>query len=179
MPSPLGHALAGFAAGWLVDPDPARPADCAGGFRAAVSRIVHSRRAWTYAAVGVAADLDLLAGLHSRYTHSVGVALGVSYWLARRRSSRAAWFSMAIAASYSSHVLLDWLAEDTTPPIGIMALWPFSSGFYMAPFQVFLGISRKYWLASAWKQDLVSVARELLILVPVAAVVALCRPGRR
>ena len=74
--------------------------------------------------------------------------------------------ALALGLSYGSHVLLDWLATDTSPPIGIMALWPFSSGFYLSPVTLFMGISRKYWLAAAWTQNAASVAWELLVVVP-------------
>ena len=67
------------------------------------------------------------------YTHSIGAVRLVAVW--RRRSgrrrrvcdagSRAA-LVVAAALAYGSHLLLDWLGDDTTPPIGIMALWPFS-----------------------------------------------------
>jgi hypothetical protein len=143
-------------------------------------RVVYSRRTWVYVAAGVAADADLLVGLHSRYTHSVGAALvtlAVALWVTRRRGAAGLRVSLAVAASYGSHILLDWLAQDTSPPLGIMALWPFSDGFFLSPVSVFLGISRKYWLASAWTQDAVSVAREVLILAPLAWVVGRFRSG--
>jgi membrane-bound metal-dependent hydrolase YbcI (DUF457 family) len=172
VPSPLGHALGGFAAGWLIAPEPA--GSSAGPDTAATSwwrRLVRSRRAWVYVAAGLVADLDLLVGLHSRYTHSLGAVLlilAVTLWWTRHRGRAALLLSLAVAASYGSHVLLDWLAEDTSPPIGIMALWPFDSGFFISPVHVFLGISRQYWLAPVWTQNIVAVARELVILAPLA-----------
>jgi len=42
-----------------------------------------------------------------------------------------------------------------------------------------MAISRKYWLAAIWTQNLVSVTRELLILVPVAVIVARFRTCRQ
>jgi membrane-bound metal-dependent hydrolase YbcI (DUF457 family) len=127
------------------------------------------------------ADLDLLVGLHSRYTHSIGavlLTLAVTLWWTRRRGRAALSVSVAVAASYGSHVLLDWLAQDTSPPLGVMALWPFDSSFFLSPVHVFLRISREYWLAAAWTQNVVSVARELLILVPLAWAVARFRLRR-
>lgn len=183
MPSPLGHALGGFAVGWLISPSPAVPRH--GGWSAlasSLSRVVRSPRAWLFAASGMVADLDLLVGLHSRYTHSVGAVLLVLaaglVWAARRRPVAVA-MPLAVAASYGSHVLLDWLANDTSPPLGIMALWPFDNGFYLSSLHVFMAISRKYWLAAIWTQNLVSVTRELLILVPVAVIVARFRTCRQ
>jgi hypothetical protein len=130
----------------------------------------------------MAADLDLLVGLHSQYTHSLGAAALVlvatlALLLPSTRWPRAVWLSIAMGAAYSSHVLLDWLSTDTTPPIGIMALWPASQAYYLSDLHIFEGISRDIWLAATWRQDLASVARELLILAPVAvAVWALRRP---
>lgn len=172
MPSPLGHALAGFAAGWLISPAPlARDSNGHVGGHRRFTDAIRAPRAWVFIAAGLAADLDLLVGLHSRYTHSLGavmLSLAVALWWTRGRGRADLGISVAIAASYGSHLLLDYLAEDTSPPLGIMALWPFDNGFYMSPVSVFMGISRKFWLAAAWKANIVSVIRELLILAPVA-----------
>ena len=54
--------------------------------------------------------------------------------------------ALACAAAVASHVLLDWLGSDTTPPLGVMALWPFTSDFYQSPFFLFMAISRRWWL---------------------------------
>src|SRR5690242_13672447 len=70
-PSPVGHPLAGNAAGWLVaGRPPLRPHLDAAGTAAALVR-----NASPYALLGAAPDLDLLVGLHSRYTHSIGAAV--------------------------------------------------------------------------------------------------------
>ncbi len=81
MPSPLGHALAGFALGWAAAPDACRaPADgfpdASDGSRRHLPLLL-SRWRWpiAFAAAGMAADIDLLVGLHSRYTHSIGAVL--------------------------------------------------------------------------------------------------------
>jgi membrane-bound metal-dependent hydrolase YbcI (DUF457 family) len=141
-----------------------------------------------FAGVATLPDLDLLVGLHSRYTHSIGAALVVfaaafvvlsrSGWRTLRLQAHAA---LAIGLSYASHVLLDWLGADSTPPFGIMALWPFSDAFYVSPVPIFLGISRRYWLAAAWKQNAASLLREVIILVPLAVLAVWSRPpvGRK
>lgn len=198
MPSPLGHALAGFAVGWLIAPDDCRTVGTtqphsastgAGRLPGVLARAAASARRWrwplAFAAAGMAADLDLLAGQHSRYTHSVGAALivFVGAWLvlrqARGLSARPARAAVGLALGYASHVLLDWLGSDTTPPYGIMALWPLSDGFYLSPVTIFLGVSRRYWLATAWAQNAVSVLREVLVLMPAAAAALWLRPPRR
>jgi membrane-bound metal-dependent hydrolase YbcI (DUF457 family) len=172
VPSPVGHVLAGVAAGWLV----------AGAPRGRVAL----RESCIFGALGASPDLDLLIGAHSGPTHSVGataiVAAGVLVVsrLARvdRRFTRPALlFALACAAAYGSHVLLDWLATDSSPPIGIMALWPFTYAHYESDVHLFMAISRRYhqgWLFV--RQNTLAVLRELLILIPVLIVVIRFRP---
>jgi inner membrane protein len=119
----------------------------------------------------VAADLDLLVGLHSRQSHSIGAAalvFAASWLVLRGRPAAGAATALALSLSYASHILLDFFGSDTTPPLGIMALWPFSSDFYLSPVALFMGISRRYWLAAAWAQNARSVAHELLVMLPLA-----------
>ncbi len=166
MPSPIAHGIAGVIAGWMVDPAPS------GG----TGRVV------LYAAMGMAADLDLLVGAHSGPTHGLGAAMiaGIGLWTAgwgvgRNISWREA---CAAAVAYASHTLLDWLGTDSSPPIGIMALWPFSSGYYESSWHLFRAISRRYWLPEFWTSNTEALGRELLILVPLAAAVLLLRRRR-
>ena len=56
-----------------------------------------------------------------------------------------------------------------------MALWPFSRDYYESSLHVFMAISRRYWLPEFWTYNLYALARELLILVPIALVVLLVR----
>jgi membrane-bound metal-dependent hydrolase YbcI (DUF457 family) len=183
MPSPVGHALAGMAAGWLVDPP---------GRRAGAGAL---GRATIYALAGMAPDLDLLFGAHSGPTHGLGAALvaGVVAWACgvglRARQSKAVvgeqatvtktfaagTFALAVAAAYASHTLLDWLGSDTSPPIGIMALWPLSREYSESPLHLFMAISRRYWLPDFWAYNLRALLRELAILLPVLAAVMLLR----
>jgi hypothetical protein len=122
-----------------------------------------------FATVGVTPDLDLLVGSHSTYTHSVGaVALVfVAAWALSKRPRVAA----AVAAAWASHLLLDWLGSDTSPPIGIMALWPFTSEHYQSSFYLFDAISRRYWLPEQFVWwNLKAAMKEVLILTPLAGV---------
>ena len=132
-----------------------------------------------YAALGMAADLDLLVGAHSGATHGLGAAVivGTTVWvvLRIRGVSRVVRTACASAIAYASHTLLDWLGTDSSPPIGIMALWPFSRGYYESSWHVFMAISRRYWLPEFWTFNLYALARELLILVPIALVLLLAR----
>jgi inner membrane protein len=125
--------------------------------------------------LGMAADLDFLVGRHSRETHSVGATLvvGLGVWLATRRPRLA----VAGTLAYASHILLDWLGNDTVAPIGIMALWPFTSDFYQSSLFVFEAVSRRIGAWSSWVHNARAVAREIAILGPLL-VVGLARwPG--
>ena len=132
-----------------------------------------------YALAGMAADLDLLVGGHRGQSHSLGAAFiagGVAWAAMRARSSGPRLrLAAAVAAAYASHVLLDWLGSDSRPPIGIMALWPFSDTYSESPLHLFLAISRRYWLTEFWTYNLRALAREVLILGPIVAAVYLLR----
>lgn len=124
-----------------------------------------------FAAAGAAPDLDLLFGVHSGPTHGVGSAViaGAAAWvlwslLLRRRGGFR--LAAAVAAAYASHTLLDWLSTDTSPPIGIMALWPLTGEHYLSPYRVFLPLLRRYSGPDFWLINLRAVIRELLILGP-------------
>ena len=149
MPSPVGHSLGGVAAAWPLVPRRTR------------------RGALVLAAVAVAPDLDLLVGAHRDASHSVGAALmaGLVACLFARRH-RLAWGG-AITLAYLSHVLLDWLSNDTRPPIGVMALWPFSHGYFKAAIEIFPPVSRRYWESRFWIYNLHAVLVEILVLAPI------------
>jgi membrane-bound metal-dependent hydrolase YbcI (DUF457 family) len=167
VPSPIAHALAGVAAGWIVDP-PSRAKT-----RAAI------RRSIIFSTLGMAPDLDLLFGAHSGPTHSLGAAVlvGFAAWLCLRTLGRESSGRMATACglAYASHTLLDWLGTDSSPPIGIMALWPIGRGYYESHLHVFMAISRRYWLPEFWTYNLRALLRELAILLPIAALVFFTR----
>jgi inner membrane protein len=170
VPSPVGHMIAGVAAGWLVAGAPLPRA--------------RWREATFFAAVAAAPDLDLLVGAHSGPTHSLGAGLivAVAAFAAHRRwrtplaSLRPAVFAIACAAAYMSHVLLDWLSSDTTAPIGVMALWPASRLHYESDLHLFMAISRRYHQGWTFiRQNGIAFVRELLILVPPLCLVIACR----
>jgi membrane-bound metal-dependent hydrolase YbcI (DUF457 family) len=162
MPSPIGHMLAGAAAGLLI----------AGRDRSRALPLI------VFAAAGAAPDLDLLIPftVHRGPTHSLAAALfaGTMAWLLvrkpdspiARKPAGDLRFAIAVAAAYASHTLTDWLSADTTPPMGLMALWPFTSDYYIAPVAIFLAVSRRYWLAETWLLNFRALTRELLIFSP-------------
>lgn len=185
MPSPVGHALGGLLFGWLAGGAPAPSPDQSGGPPAeeptrrawgAVRRVL--LHPWTigFAVLGALADVDFALGIHSQQTHSIGAAALVfavaAGWGGRLDLRR----GLACGLAYGSHVLLDWMGNDTTAPIGIMALWPFSDAFYQSELYVFDAISRRYWLPNFWTHNLLAVLREVVILAPLAAIAYRIRP---
>ena len=165
MPSPLGHGLAALAAGWAIaGPD--------------TTRADRLRQAAILVAIGVAPDLDLLVGRHSMETHSLGAAIvvaTVAAWLRWPVASSRAMIWIAVALAWMSHPLLDALGSDTSAPIGVMAFWPFSGVHVQTSWEVFGAISRRYWREDFLSINLASMAKECVILVPIAAGVWLAR----
>ena len=166
---PIGHALGGVAAGCLVAAslpiarrDPTRPP-------AGRAPGLDVRTLALFALLGMLADLDFLIGMHRSVTHSVGataVAGGIAAALASR--DRVRW-AVRVAVAYGSHVLLDWVGTDPGPPLGVMALWPWTSEYYLSDLHLFMRVCREYWLPSCWWNNLLGLCREVLVLAPLAA----------
>jgi hypothetical protein len=130
----------------------------------------------------MAADIDLMFGSHSGPTHGVGAAViagvvtvlvvsAVRWPITTRTTVGVGRLGLAVMAAYATHTLLDWLGTDSSPPIGIMALWPLSREYHESAVHLFMAISRRYWLAEFWRHNVYALARELVILVPTAAIV--------
>jgi len=81
MPSPVGHALAGMAAGWAVDMLPGRRAWPVAPWSTRSSTAFFSGEGYALtlvaAALGAAPDLDLFLAQHRAITHSVGAVAAV------------------------------------------------------------------------------------------------------
>lgn len=187
MPTPIGHALGGLIIGLALAPrgpsfaDPApgpmRSQDQGDGSPFTTRQPWHTRvlgtahaRTFVLFCVVIAClpDVDFAWGGHNRETHSLGFAfvIGVAVWLWQRSGRLAAACGLAVG----THVLFDWLGSDDFPPLGVMALWPFSQEFYFADAFIFEAISRRYWLPGFVQHNLLAVAREVVILAPIAAV---------
>jgi len=169
MPSPVGHGLAGIAAGWAVG-------------RPARSTRALAVQTLTLAAIGMAPDLDLLWGRHSRETHSIGAALVVASLAAWRRwpvgaDTRGRIFATA-AATWLIHPVLDVFSIDNAEPIGVMLWWPFSAAFVHSPHAFFDPISRMWYSPDIWSHNALAAAHELMWLAPVALLVYLARRAR-
>lgn len=165
--------IGGVAAGWIV----------AGTPRYLVLRRDAWREAVLFGALGALPDLDLLVGAHREPTHSIGAAAIVGLLalaiLKGWRLSAIPWFAAACSAAYGSHILLDWLSTDTSPPFGVMALWPFSRAYYESDLHLFMAISRRYYQPSTFiVQNVLAVGWELAILLPLVALIGFLRPRR-
>jgi hypothetical protein len=146
----------------------------------AVGSFGSHRKWWPMAAVcGLAAvlpDVDfLLPVAHRGPTHSLlaGFATGIAAFVVMSAMSgkvAGRRIALLLALAVLSHVLLDWLGQDSSTPRGVMALWPFNTHYYISDVNVFKAVDRRYWLPGFWRRNLIAVARELLILVPVLVI---------
>jgi hypothetical protein len=133
-----------------------------------------------FGAVAVVPDLDIFAGAHRMYAHSIGATI-IVLLVARLALGPAHWrLAIALAAAWGSHVLLDWLGNDTSWPIGLMALWPFSDAYSQSPLHLFDAVSRRYWLPQEFIWDNLRAAlKEVAILGPPAWAAFWLRGRRR
>ena len=83
-----------------------------------------------------------------------------------------------MSAAWASHVLLDYLGLDTSPPSGETALWPLSTRFYVSPVAVFYDVRRAF-TPPAIEHNAIAVAIELVVLVPIALLCWRRRPVAR
>ena len=156
MPTPLGHALGGVAGGLLIGSRSAAPH---GGRRRALWLVA------LFAGLGMLPDVDFLFGTHRQVTHSIGAVLLVAAVTALLVPRQPRLWG-ATGGAYLTHVALDWLGADTVAPFGLMALWPFDTGFYLSPVALFHPVCRQYWLIECWFSLARAVVVELLVLGP-------------
>jgi hypothetical protein len=72
--------------------------------------------------------------------------------------------ALACAAAYGSHLLLDWLGDDRSVPIGIRALWPFTETYYQSSLRWFPPVERRYWLPGFWTANLRAIGWEVAVM---------------
>ena len=121
-------------------------------------------------------DVDLLFQFvdgrnhHNNELHGIGFAIlagaagaGVFRLLGWARPFAAA---LAVGLAYATHPLLDYLNVDTHPPIGLMALWPFTSAYLKFPWPIFMDIGRTLdW--NTVRHDTVAAIWETILLGPI------------
>lgn len=177
MPSPVGHALAGAAAAWAMGPRNAVRPEAPGAAAPRTWRTV----TLVCAALAALPDIDLLTPwFHRTVTHSVGavslvfiLATAVTGWVTPPWRAR---IVAACTVAYATHLALDWMGIDRYPPYGLMALWPLSHRWFISGWDVFAQTARFHLLSpETMLINLRAVAREIMILGPVAAAVVLAR----
>lgn len=179
MPSPIGHAMAGIAAAWVADLVPGHRA-----WRTAPETATWLARAGNgftmlCAAFAASPDLDLLFQRHRTVTHSVG-AVAVIGLVAALAAARKRWpvarVSVMCAAAYATHLLLDWLCGDRTPPYGLQMLWPFSNAWYISGWELFRPTARlQLFTIDVMRINALAIAQEIVILAPLLAALWLIR----
>ncbi len=171
MPSPVAHFLAGLAAHLAT-----APAEDVGWRRRSVITV----------AAAIAPDFDLVfkafgLAVHQGASHSIGAAViagaGVCGVAAIARWPRPLALGLAALVGWSSHLLLDLLNLDTHPPIGLMALWPFTFGHYKFPWPIFMDIGRTLD-GKTVRHDALALAWEAALLCPLLVVIWRGRTGR-
>ncbi|NOZ09686.1 MAG: metal-dependent hydrolase [Gammaproteobacteria bacterium] len=134
---------------------------------------------WLYVAAANLSDFDFLPGLlsgdmerfHRDASHSFVFAAicGVLvYSIARwRRADKPLRTGGLAAGLVGSHVVIDWLTRDPSPPMGVPALWPITEAHYTAPWHLFLNVER-HGLDSldVWLHNLLGATLEFGVLLP-------------
>jgi membrane-bound metal-dependent hydrolase YbcI (DUF457 family) len=178
MPLPVAHSMMGFAITEVAE--------------AANVRLTNKK--WLNVSIFVALaslpDADFLPGFllgepnryHQWFTHSLGFATlaglcgGLFYW--RRQNhiaenpERFGLYGMFIALAVLSHLVLDLLTWDLSPPKGIMLFWPFDKNHYDLRWDFFLACKRDNNSATFFSSlfsayNLKVVLREFFIMAPV------------
>ena len=166
MPSPVGHFLGGFALGSFV-----------------------SRRTdWTLPLVcGVAAalpDVDFLLPIrHRGPTHSIAAAAATfvvvfAVLTVKRVEPDRVRIAAAMGLAVLSHVLLDWLGKDSSTPRGVMALWPWTTTYYVSELNIFDAIERRYWLEGFVRRNTIALIKEIAFLLPIVWISTYKSPAR-
>jgi inner membrane protein len=174
LPSPVGHSLAGIAAYLL-----------------ARNGHVGCRREYLFICSVVIAnlpDLDLIprllfgetSSLHRQWTHSLTATFGFGLLiagLARFWQGNSTFYGLWAGTVYLSHIVLDMLLDDPSPPHGVQLLWPFSESYFISPITPFasfsytnpkIGIIGMFFVP----HNLATMARELALMAPWVALAA-------
>jgi len=133
-------------------------------------------------------DIDLLLGLwknqvnscHRQWTHSIGFVflcgMLVFLWANRRFERRIQWRrAMGSSLLVFSHLVIDILTRDGSPPYGIPLLWPFDGRYIYSPVIIFPSLVKsqesRHFLGSVFSaHNAWSVLVESLVLGPVLGI---------
>jgi membrane-bound metal-dependent hydrolase YbcI (DUF457 family) len=169
MPSPVGHTLGAFSALLALEPD-----------------IVTSRYK-TNIALGAAfvfgslADADFVVAhftnipylRHHYFSHSIPFAICFTLlcWIILNcfRLRNAGKIAGLVGAAYSSHLVLDYFADDGSKPYGIPLLWPFTDRHFIAPINLFYSIHRGEFSDIFSMHNLFGILIEFAVMAPITA----------
>lgn len=181
MPLPIAHSLMGYAISEVAE---------------AVNVRLTSKK-WLNVSIFVTLanlpDCDFLPGFllgepnryHQWFTHSLGFAAlaglcgGLFYWRQKHgaeNSDRLGLYGIFIGLAVLSHLVLDLLTWDSSPPKGMMLFWPFDKNHYDVRWDFFLACRRDNVSATFFSSlfsvyNLKVVLRELLIMTPLVGLV--------
>jgi inner membrane protein len=170
MPSPIAHSLMGC----VIARSSSRP---------------YFEKPWQLAifcaALANLPDSDYFFGIvqdapnlyHRQFTHSLGFAvlIGLACGLFFKIRGRRFWPMFYLAGlSCFSHVVLDFFGNDTSSPLGVIALWPVSSEYFMSPVTIFSNLVKGDTLVELIKavftlHNMMALLREMVVLLLVLA----------
>ncbi len=133
-------------------------------------------------------DLDLIprllfgeiSSLHRQWTHSLIAALAFGLLiagLARFWKGNSTFYGLWGGIIYLSHIVLDMLLDDPSPPHGVQLLWPISMSYFMSPITPFtsfsygdpkVGIIGMFFLP----HNIATMTREFSLMAPWVALAA-------
>ncbi|KAA3612253.1 MAG: metal-dependent hydrolase [Calditrichaeota bacterium] len=138
-----------------------------------------------FAFIACLPDADFLPGwfqgnpnlYHTLWSHTLGAAILVAGLLAAffaRRYGQFKQYFIIFFLLYYSHIILDFFNDDTRPPLGVMAIWPLSSTFYLSPWPLFDSVHKSSdsntFIASVLSlPNFIGALKEFFIMLPVAA----------
>jgi inner membrane protein len=180
MPSPVGHSLTGYLICCGTSQDASR---------------LELRTLFLFCVCSILPDLDFIPGFlmgepnrfHHGISHSLGFALGfgllMSCILFFMKDQRVLRNFVIFFTLYFSHVLLDSLCEDSSPPYGVPALWPITGHYYISPISVFLDIQRDQvsgtFIRSLFSfHNFLAILIEIVIFLPLVVIVSLFKINR-
>jgi inner membrane protein len=124
-------------------------------------------------------DLDLLPGLlignlnafHHIYTHTLGwvflVSLGL-YLCWRPFHPKDGWRCLLFFFLASlSHLVVDYMTQDTSYPYGVMGFWPFYRDYVLSKYALFLGPEKSTVAAIFQWHNVKVMVLDFLVCLPV------------
>lgn len=148
-----------------------------------------------FAFIACLPDADFIPGwfqgnpnlYHPIWSHTLGAALLVSLLFAglfARKNGHFVQYFVILFSLYYSHIILDFFNDDTRAPFGIMALWPFSSSYFLSPFPLFDSVQKSSnsstFVASVLSMpNFLAAAKEFFVMVPVVVFSAFLKKKKR